>query len=401
MIPRRRIRLEFADLLDALRTPWVSAAQATAQVAEFERAFAAKVGVPHAIATASGRDALGLILDGLGLRAGDELVIPAYTLGELVPLIRARGIVPVPADIEPATLNVTADSVAARIGPRTRAILVVHLLGAPCDIRAICALGDARGVPVIEDCAHALGARVAGRAAGSFGRAALFSLEATKAVAAFGGGVVATGDAALAAQIRAALAARPRRERPALRKALFKAAEEVVVRSPAYALLARLMFADRRAGAFDRFYRGAHDRLRGVALAFSGFQARVGLRKLGRVDARNDRLNAAWAELAASLPARFTVPQRGRDGEPAFYNLVALYDGDIVALRRAAQRDGLDLGIGGEVMDDTAAMLGFADCPGAARARAGAVLIPLYEGLSAQRRERLVDILRRLDGARR
>jgi len=143
--------------------------------------------VPHALATASGRDALDLILDGLGLRAGDELIVPAYTLGELLPLIAARGIVAVPADTDPASLNVTPDSVARRLGPRTRAVLVVHLLGAPCDIRAICALADEHGVPVIEDCAHALGARIDGGSVGAFGRAALFSLEATKPVAAFGG----------------------------------------------------------------------------------------------------------------------------------------------------------------------------------------------------------------------
>jgi dTDP-4-amino-4,6-dideoxygalactose transaminase len=396
MIPRRRIAIENADMMDAARALWTSPARAAAQVGAFEAAFAAQVGVPHAIATASGRDALALILDGLGLAAGDELVIPAYTLGELVPLMQARGIVPVPADIDPATCNVTPASVAARVGPRTRAILVVHLLGAPCDIEALCVLAAERGVPLVEDCAHALGARVAGRAVGSFGRAALFSLEATKAVAAFGGGVVATADEPLAARIRQLLAGRERREWPAVKKALMKLAEEVVVRSPAYGVLARMLFSDRRAGGFDRFYRRANDRVRARAGAFSGFQARVALRKLARVEARNVRLNAAWQALAQRLPARFAVPQRDRSGEPAFYNFVALFDGDIVALRRAAQTLGLDLGIGGEVMDDTAAMLAHADCPGAARARARAVLIPLYEGLAAHRRERMLDVLERL-----
>ena len=396
MIPRRRIALEGADLIDAARTLWVSPAQAAAQVAAFERAFAAEVGVPHAIASASGRDALGLILDGLGLRAGDEMIIPAYTLGELVPLIRARGIVPVPADIDPLSFNVTAASVEARIGERTRAIFIVHLLGAPCDMRALCALATSHGVPLIEDCAHALGARIDGQAVGSFGCAALFSLEATKAVAAFGGGVVTTTDDALASNIRARLATRPRREWVPVRKALFKIAEELVVRSPLYTVLARLMFADRRAGSFDRFYRRAHNRVRASASAFSGFPARLGVRKLARVGERNQRLNAAWDALAQQLPARFTVQQRGHCGEVAFYNFVALFDGDIGALRAAAQRRGLDLGIGAEVMDDTAAMLGRDDCPGAAHARARAVLLPLYAGLSARRRARMVEILHQL-----
>ena len=396
MIPRRRIPLEWGDLADALRAPWVSADAAAAQVAAFEGAFAAALGVPHAIATASGRDALGLILDGLGLGEGDELVIPAYTLGELVPLIRARGIVPVPADVDPSSFNVTADSVAARIGPRTRAVFVVHLLGAPCDIRGICALADAYGIPVVEDCAHAFGASIDGRPAGSFGRAALFSLEATKAVAAFGGGVMTTADAGLAAATRARLAGRERSEWPAVRKMLLKFVEELAVRSPAYAIAARLMFSTQRAGGFDRLYRQAHDRVRGTAVAFSAFQARLGLRKLQRAAARQSRLDSQWELLARSLPPRFVTQRRGDFGRPAFYNFVARFQGDVGVLRAAAQRHGLDLGIGGEVMDDTAAMLGFAECPGAATAAAQAVLIPLYEGVSKRRLRRTVAILRRL-----
>lgn len=396
MIPRRRIAFEFDDLADAVRALLAPRERAEADVAAFERAFARRVGVPHALATASGRDALGLILDGLGLGAGDELIVPAYTLGELLPLIAARGIVAVPADIDPASLNVTPQSVARRIGPRTRAILVVHLLGAPCDVRAICALACERGVPVIEDCAHALGACIDGRAVGAFGRAALFSLEATKAVAAFGGGVCTTADDALAGAIREHLAVRRRREWPAVRKALVKLVEEIVVRSPAYGLLARLMFSDRRAGGFDRFYRRANARVRGAAGAFTGFQARLALRRLARVDARDRRLTALRDELVDRLPARFALPRRDDIGTPAFYNLVAMFDGDIVALRAAAQRAGLDLGIGSEVMDDTAAMLGFDDCPGAASAQSRAVLIPLYDGMPRRRRERIVATLDRL-----
>lgn len=396
MIPRRRIGFEIDDFVDAGRALWTSSARAAAQVAAFEQAFGAAVGVRHALAVASGRDALGLILDSLGLAAGDELIIPAYTLGELLPPMQARGIVPVPADIDPATFNVTTASVGARIGPRTRAILVVHLLGAPCDMPAICALGSTHRLPVIEDCAHAIGARIDGRAIGSFGHAALFSLEATKAVSAYGGGVVATDDAALASRIRERIDGRARREWPAVRKMLFKFAEELVVRSPLYGVLARMLFSARSAGGFGRFYRRAHDRVRGMPGAFSGFQARLGLRRLGRVDARNRRLNAVWDDLARQLPARFAVQQREHAGVPAFYNLVALFDGDIALLRAAAQRAGLDLGIGGEVMDDTAAQLGLAGCPGAAHAFARAVLIPLYDGMPAYRRQRMMAILQRI-----
>lgn len=385
MIPRRRIRLEGADLADWLRAPFISSAQAAAEVAAFEREFATAVGVPHAFAVASGRDALCLIVDGLGLKAGDELIIPAYTLGELVPLLAGRGLALVPADIDPETFNITVDSVRAALSPRTRAILALHLLGAPCDIVGLCDLG----VPVIEDCAHAPGATVAGRPVGSFGVAALFSLEANKALAAFGGGVLATRDRGLAARVQAALANRPRREWPAMKKMLVKWVEEALVRSPLYAAVARLMFSERAAGRFERLYRQANNRVR-PQVAFSGMQARLARRKLARLAARQARLEPLWQRLAATLPPGFSAQRQDACGRPAFYNFVARYRGDLRDLRRRALARGIDLGIHGEVMDDTARLLGREDYPGAAAVYREAVLIPLYDGMTDERLQAVV-----------
>lgn len=393
MIPRRRIPLEAADLRDWLRAPFVADAEARRQIGAFEAAFAAMVGVRHARAVASGRDALGLILDGLDLTPGDALVVPAYTLGELLPLLQRRGLRLVPADVDPATMNVTPASVRACLDARTRAILAVHLLGAPCDAPALAALAAEAGAVLIEDCAHAPGARIGGRAVGSFGVAALFSLEASKAVAAFGGGVLATDDERLADYVATRLAARARREWPAMKKTLMRWMEELLVRSPLYGPLARVLFSDRVAAAFERAYRGGNDRARPAAVGFSALQARMATRRLARLEARNARCNALWSDTAARLPARFRPQHRDAIGAPAFYNLVARFDGDLRQLRRAALARGLDLGIFGEVMDDTAAMLGAASCPGAARAHAEAVLLPLYDGLDERRRLRMLRIL--------
>ncbi len=399
MIPRRRIPLEWTDLKEWLVTPWLSPSGAAEAVSGFERAFADYLGVGYARATASGRDALGLILDGLGLSVGDEVVIPAYTLGELLPLLQQRGLRLVPADIDAQSFNVTADSVAASMTPQTRAILVVHLLGAPCDIRGICRLAAQAGIPVIEDCAHAPGARVDGRAVGGFGRAALFSLEATKAVSAYGGGVVATNDTALAAYVDRELAVRPRREWPAMKKALLTWGEELLVRCPLYGIAARILFSDRMAGRFEQAYRGANQRARSRVVAFSGFQARVALRRLRQLDERNRRLNRLWQETAARLPAGLVPQQRDQSGDPAFYNLVARFDGDVRKLRRAAQARGVDLGILGEVMDDTAALLGDGRCARVAQLHAQAVLLPLYAGMTPARLRQWLDALQRAVGA--
>jgi len=384
MIPRRRIPIAAQDLRDIALAPFAARQRDAADVADFERAFGAHVGSAHAIATASGREALLAILDAIGLGPGDELILPAYTLGELLPLIAARGITCVAADIDAATLNVTPASVAARIGPRTAAILVDHLFGTPCDIGAFVALAERHGLALIEDCAHAAGAAVDGRRVGGFGHAALFSLEVSKGVPTFGGGVLATSDARIAENARTAFAGRPRRRTPALKKAALKCVEELAVRSPLYAVAARLMFGG--GDAFERAYRRAHDGLRAPALAYSGLQARIGLRRLAALDARNARLNALTAELAALLPPGFSLPARERHGTPAFYNFAVRWEGDIARLRAAAQRAGLDLAIRGEIMDDCAALLGQADCPNAAAAYASIVQVPLHDGIGSAAR---------------
>ncbi|WP_420474490.1 DegT/DnrJ/EryC1/StrS family aminotransferase [Noviherbaspirillum sp. ST9] len=389
MIPRRRLTLDMADLADWLRAPFTSPAAAAAEVSAFEREFAQAIGVPHAVAVASGRDALCLIIDGLGLKAGDEIVIPAYTLGELLPLLSERGLVLVPADIDPATYNMTVESVRKAITPRTRAILALHLLGVPCDIAGLCGLG----LPVIEDCAHAPGATVDGRPVGSFGVAALFSLEANKALSAFGGGVMTTRDDALAAKVRSALEGRPRREWPAMKKMLLKWVEEMMVRSPLYAVAARLMFGGDRAGRFEQFYRQANNRVR-PKVAFSGMQARMGRRRLKGIAARQARLEPLWEKLARALPPGFEAQQRTHCGAPVFYNFVARFRGDLNQFRKRALAQGLDVGIFGEVMDDTARMLGHEGCPRSAEVYRQAVLLPLYDGMTEARLDWVIDRLR-------
>jgi dTDP-4-amino-4,6-dideoxygalactose transaminase len=393
MIPRRRIEIDGADLADLLRGLRDTAATAEAAVRAFEAGASIALDGRKLRATASGRDALDLILDALGLVAGDELVVPAYTLGELVLRMQARGLRPVAADVDVDSFAVTPHSVARAITPRTRAVVALHVFGAPCDIAGIAAVTAAHGLPLIEDCAHAFGASIGGRPAGSFGTSALFSLEVAKPVAAFGGGLLATASEDLLASAAARLDRRQRNPWPATRKALMKGIEELAVRSPAYGIAARLMFGEKRADGFEQFYRGLHDRVRPANIAFSGFQARMAARRLACLPQRNRELNRLWQQLAETLPPGFTAQLRDRCGEPAAYNFVARHDGDLPALRRRAQARGLDLAIHGEVLDDVAAMLGQSDCPGAAQVYAQAVAIPLHRGIDAARLRRIGEIL--------
>ncbi|MCZ7584535.1 MAG: hypothetical protein M5R36_14960 [Deltaproteobacteria bacterium] len=171
--------------------------------------------------------------------------------------------------------------------------------------------------------------------------------------------------------------------------------EEGFIRSPFYGPAARVLFSPKFAAAFERFYRGGHDRLRTrTPPAFSALQARLGLRRLTEVETRHQTMNRRFDAMAAALPSGLVAQKRDLVGSPAFYNLVALSSIPPATLRREAMRRGVDIGLAGEVADDCAAFLGASDCPVAADVHARAALLPLYEGMSERRFRRVTDVLR-------
>src|SRR5581483_859844 len=172
------------------------------EVAEFERRFAALCTVTYAIGVNSGTDALVLALSALDVGPGDEVITVPNSFVATTSAIRLLGARPVFVDVRD-DLNIDPDRLEAAIGPATKAILPVHLTGRPCDMAAILAVAERRGVAVVEDCAQAVGAEYAGRRVGSFGRLGCFSLHPLKNLNACGdGGVVTTDDAELAGRVR-------------------------------------------------------------------------------------------------------------------------------------------------------------------------------------------------------
>ncbi len=172
-------------------------------VATFETAFAAYLGVRHCIGVASGADALHLILRGLGLGAGDEVILPANTFIATAQAVWYAGATPVLVDCDEHTATIDGSAVTAAITKRTRAIMPVHLYGQPADLDPLLALANERGLHVIEDAAQAHGAMYRGRKCGTLGVAAGFSFYPGKNLGAYGdGGAVTTNDDGLAAEIR-------------------------------------------------------------------------------------------------------------------------------------------------------------------------------------------------------
>jgi len=188
---------EIALAAEAIRSGTLTSTKGTF-VKRLERRFAEILGVKHAWACASGTAAVHTAVAALDPEPGDEIITsPITDMGALAPILY-QGAIPVFADVDPHTLNVTAATIEARLSPRTRAIMVTHLFGNPCDMDAILALAHARDIAVIEDCAQAFGARYDGRPVGTLGAVASFSLQQGKHVTTGEGGLVATNDDALA-----------------------------------------------------------------------------------------------------------------------------------------------------------------------------------------------------------
>lgn len=171
------------------------------KVAAFERLLAEACGTAHAVAVSSGTAALHLALLALGLRHGDEAIVPAYTFPATANAVRLCGAEAVLVDVDPDTFVLEPSAVAAAVTKRTRAILAVHLFGRPVDWEAL-QTAVPHEVPIVEDAAGALGARHGGRPCGSLGLLGCLSFHPRKIVTTGEGGAVTTDEAELAGAVR-------------------------------------------------------------------------------------------------------------------------------------------------------------------------------------------------------
>lgn len=168
----------------------------------FEAAFAEYHGVSHAVAVSSGTAALQAAMAAAGVGCGDEVIVPAYTYAASASAAVEQNAIPVFVDSEPMSQGLDPADVRRKITPATKAIVIVHANGYPCDIDTVMAIADEHGLVVIEDCSHAHGARTKGRLVGTIGHFGAFSLQQKKNLSAGTGGVVTTDDADAAERMR-------------------------------------------------------------------------------------------------------------------------------------------------------------------------------------------------------
>lgn len=212
MIPVNEPALEeedFSALADTFRTGWISSAGK--YVEAFEESWAAYCGVRHGITVSNGTTALTIAVEAIGVGAGDEVILPSYTIISCALAILRAGATPVVVDCVPDTFGMDVDLIEARITPRTRAIMVVHMFGHPVDMDRVMALAEKHSLVVIEDAAQVHGARyLSGRdgpapewkVCGGIGHIATFSFFANKLITTGEGGMVVTDNEAYAARAR-------------------------------------------------------------------------------------------------------------------------------------------------------------------------------------------------------
>lgn len=248
-------------VVECIRTRWISSEGLF--VARFEEQFAARVGRRHGVAVANGSVALDTAIAALGIGAGDEVILPTSTIISCAaPIVRA-GATPVLVDCDPVTWNMDVAQIEARVTPRTKAIMVVHIFGLPVDMDPVLSLAQSRGLRVIEDAAEAIGQTYRGKSCGSFGDISTFSFYPNKHVTTGEGGMVLTDDPKLAERCRS------------LRNLCFKPEQRFV-----------------------------HDEL-GWNFRLSNLQAAVGVAQLERLDgsiAIKRRMGARYTELLQGVP---------------------------------------------------------------------------------------------------
>jgi perosamine synthetase len=187
-------------LVECIRTGWISSEGPF--VEEFETQFAARVGRRYGIAVSNGSVALDAAVAALGIGKGDEVIMPTFTIISCAAAVVRAGAVPVLVDCDPITWNMDVNQICARIGPRTRAIMPVHIYGLPVDMDPLMDLARAHGLAVIEDAAEMHGQTYRGRPCGSFGDISTFSFYPNKHVTTGEGGMLVTDDAQIADRCR-------------------------------------------------------------------------------------------------------------------------------------------------------------------------------------------------------
>lgn len=376
------------------------------QIAEFEEAFAARLGTGRAIATSLGRMAFHYIVKSLDLPAGSEIVCPAMTFWVIPEIAQSVGLKVVFADVDPRTFVMDPASLERVITPNTRAIVPTHLFGLPCDMDAITAIADRHGLVIIEDCAHALGATYKGRPVGTFGRAALFSFQTLKPLNTYGGGMALVHDPKLAARVADLAAAEPwPSEKRVSKRLFFGRLQRIFIRPRVFTwTLFPILWTWSWTNSDSDIYvwepvRSLNPLPEEYCERYTNVQAAIGLEGLKHLDEWTCQTQANAHLMNASLAGLpgVDVPYVPPDRTHVYYQYCLQVPCDRNILLNRALHYGVDLEM--RHVDVCTQQEIFTsskvDSPGADYA-AEAVQVPVYAGLTEAQIKRVADVIRRL-----
>jgi len=201
-IPRHSTALSNKDLKIVLKSILSGNIIEGEKIKEFEGKFAKYIGVKHAITVSSARMGIYLSIKSLDIKKNDEIILPSYNFHIIPSIIVSLGAKPVFVDIDPKTYNINPEKIEEKITKKTKALLIVHLFGNPCNMKHILKICKKYNLILIEDCAHACGGEYKGKKVGNFGNLGCFSFSIAKNMTALSGGVVTTNNNKVAKKIR-------------------------------------------------------------------------------------------------------------------------------------------------------------------------------------------------------
>ena len=357
---------EGAAVAEVVASGWVSQGP---RVREFEAAFARRVGAADAVATTSCTTALQLALYVSGVGPGDEVIVPSLSFIATANAVWQCGATPVFADVDPDTYNLDPAAAERAITPRTKAIMPVHQVGLPADMDAFLALGRRHGVEIVEDAACAIGATYKGRAIGSLGPLACFSLHPRKVITTGEGGMIAVQDPAVAARLRFL-----RQHAMDVSDLARHSADDVVI---------------------ERYSeRGWNHRMTDMQAALGLCQLEVLDEILDRRRRLADRYAAALEDMP-TLHAPFDPPESARTWQSYCVRVDARSPVDRTDLMRRLLADGIATRRGVMAIHHEAAYAAEArsDLPNTDAAAAEVLMLPLYAGLADHEQDFVIERL--------
>lgn len=372
--------------------------------AEFEQEFARYIGCEHALFVPSGRVALWLILEALGYPPGSEVILPGFTFFAIPAVVQLAGLKPVYADVDPATYELTPESMQAVMTEKTRAVVPTHLFGRTCDMKRLRDLCGAKGIDLIEDCAQSLGAGTAGAMSGSVGRAAYFTFGITKNLTTFGGGMVVTREKAIHEKVAGAISTfhapqRSRLAREGMTALAMRTATQRAIFTLSLAPLLRITDSngpDLVQRVFDEPPSAiTMETLRSIRWRPTDAQARAGLRQMRTLSGKNEARRQRGRELREKLQAVGCsgIPAPAGSGDDHIFVSFAITRPDRYGFARRLRKLGVDVATG--FMSNCAGLpeLGGKPglCPNAARVADEIIHLPLYPELSSADLQRIAD----------